>query len=270
VPAGGGRFIFALPWLGGSLVGTTDSDHPTPDLDHVRPADDDVEYLLEAVNAFFGTELGASDITGAFAGVRPLISSADQGKSVDISRKAELYETSSGMVTITGGKLTTWRRMAKMAVDRLVEREARDAPCRTHEIPLGQAIEASELPRVQGVAPEAYAALAGRYGHTAHDVLAIAAQRGALAQPVVAGQPDLLAEAVHAARHEQARTVGDVLLRRTRLGLVAARDVTADGGAAARRVAAAMAPELGWDEGAVDRAAAAFADEASAEGLVPG
>ncbi|HEY4099078.1 MAG TPA: FAD-dependent oxidoreductase, partial [Baekduia sp.] len=104
MPAGGGRFIFALPWLGGSLVGTTDSDHPTPDLDHVRPADDDVEYLLEAVNAFFGTELGASDITGAFAGVRPLISSADQGKSVDISRKAELYETSSGMVTITGGK----------------------------------------------------------------------------------------------------------------------------------------------------------------------
>jgi glycerol-3-phosphate dehydrogenase len=160
--------------------------------------------------------------------------------------------------------------MAKMAVDRLVEREARDAPCRTHEIPLGQAIEASELPRVEGVAPEAYASLAGRYGHTAHDVLAIAAQRSELAQPVVAGQPDLLAEAVHAVRREQARTVGDVLLRRTRLGLVAARDVTADSGAAARRVATAMAPELGWDDGATQRAAAAFAGEASAEGLVPG
>ena len=60
---------------------------------------------------------------------------------MDISRKAELYETSSGMITITGGKLTTWRRMAKMTVDRLVEREAREAPCHTHEIPLGQAIE---------------------------------------------------------------------------------------------------------------------------------
>ena len=74
--------------------------------------------------------------------MRPLISTGDPKKSVDISRKAELYETSSGMITITGGKLTTWRRMAKMTVDRLVEREARDAPCRTHEIPLGQAIAA--------------------------------------------------------------------------------------------------------------------------------
>jgi glycerol-3-phosphate dehydrogenase len=270
VPAGGGRFIFALPWLGGSLVGTTDTDYDATDLDHVRPADDDVEYLLDAVNAFFATELTASDITGAFAGVRPLISSADAGKSVDISRKAELYETSSGMVTITGGKLTTWRRMAKMAVDRLVEREARDAPCRTHEIPLGQAIEASELPRVEGVREEAYAPLAARYGHAAHDVLAIAAQRGELAQPVVEGRPDLLAEVVHAARREQARTVGDVLLRRTRLGLVAARDVAAPDGEVARRVAAAMASETGWDGAAQEAAAAAFADEARAEGIVPG
>ncbi len=270
VPAGGGRFIFALPWLGGSLVGTTDTDYDATDLDHVRPADDDVEYLLDAVNEFFATELTASDITGAFAGVRPLISSADAGKSVDISRKAELYETSSGMVTITGGKLTTWRRMAKMAVDRLVEREARDAPCRTHEIPLGQAIEASELPRVEGVREDAYAPLAARYGHAAHDVLAIAAQRGELAQPVVEGQPDLLAEVVHAARREQARTVGDVLLRRTRLGLVAARDVAAPGGDVARRVAAAMASETGWDGAAQEAAAAAFADEAQAEGIVPG
>jgi glycerol-3-phosphate dehydrogenase len=270
VPAGGGRFIFALPWLGGSLVGTTDTDYDATDLDHVRPADEDVEYLLDAVNEFFATELTASDITGAFAGVRPLISSADAGKSVDISRKAELYETSSGMVTITGGKLTTWRRMAKLAVDRLVEREARDAPCRTHEIPLGQAIDASELPRVEGVPDDAYAPLAARYGHAAHDVLAIAAERGELAQPVVDGQPDLMAEVVHAARREQARTVGDALLRRTRLGLVAARSVAAPDGAAARRVAAAMAPDLGWDAPAVQRAADAFAQEARAEGIVPG
>jgi glycerol-3-phosphate dehydrogenase len=266
VPAGGGRFIFALPWLGGSLVGTTDTDYDATDLDHVKPADDDLEYLLEAVNEFFATELTQSDITGAFAGVRPLISSADAGKSVDISRKAELYETSSGMVTITGGKLTTWRRMAKMAVDRLVEREARDAPCRTHEIPLGQAIGADELPRVAGVADDAYAPLASRYGSVAHDVLALATDAPTLAEPVVDGQPDLLAEVVYAARREQARTVGDVLLRRTRLGLVAARDV----GAQAARVAAAMAPELGWDAAAQARAVAAFADEAKAEGNVPG
>ena len=128
-PAGGGRTIFVLPWLGQTLVGTTDNDYEG-DLEHVQPAPEDVAYLLDAVNAFFATQLGAADIAGAFAGVRPLISTGDPKKSVDISRKAELYETSSGLVTITGGKLTTWRRMAKLAVDRIVEREGRDAPCR--------------------------------------------------------------------------------------------------------------------------------------------
>ncbi len=151
VPAGSGRSIFALPWLGHTLIGTTDNDYEGA-LEHVGPASEDIDYLLEAVNSFFGTELGAEHLTGAFAGVRPLISTGDPKKSVDISRKAELYETSSGMITITGGKLTTWRRMAKMTVDRLVEREAREAACRTHEIPLGQAVSPDSLPRVEGVA----------------------------------------------------------------------------------------------------------------------
>ncbi|PTL55493.1 glycerol-3-phosphate dehydrogenase/oxidase [Paraconexibacter algicola] len=272
VPAGGGRTIFALPWLGSTLIGTTDNDFDPEGeraLDHVQPAAEDLDYLLEATNGFFGTSLGVEDITGAFAGVRPLISTGDPGKSVDISRKAELYETSSGMITITGGKLTTWRRMAKMAVDRLVERDARDAPCRTHEIPLGFAVGADELPRVEGVPDEAYAQLAGRYGHAAHDVLRIAAERGELAQPVVEGGPaDLLAEVVHAARREQARSVGDVLLRRTRLGLTAAREVAALDGVTAERVARAMAPELGWDDARVAQEVSTFLAEAAAEGIV--
>ena len=178
MPAGGGRTIFALPWLGRTLLGTTDNDFEGAlATHHVPPADEDIDYLLDAANDYFGTSLDADDLTGAYAGVRPLISTGDPRKSVDISRKAELYETSSGMVTITGGKLTTWRRMAKMTVDRLVEREARDAPCRTHEIPLGATVAAGDLPRVDGVPDEAYAALAGRYGHAAHDVLAVARER---------------------------------------------------------------------------------------------
>jgi glycerol-3-phosphate dehydrogenase len=264
VPAGGGRTIFALPWLGRTLLGTTDNDYEG-ELDFIAPDPSDIAYILEAVNGFFGQALTPDDLTGAYAGVRPLISSGDPKKSVDISRKAELYETSS-MITITGGKLTTWRRMAKMAVDRLVDRDARDAPCRTHEIPLGQAIEPDALPRVEGVDPSAYAALAGRYGYAARGVLAIAAERGELAQPVVDGRPDLLAEVVHAARHEQARSLGDVLLRRTRLGLLAARQVT-DSDAAAR-VAAALAPELGWDAERVAAELQRFAQEAEAEGIV--
>jgi glycerol-3-phosphate dehydrogenase len=277
VPAGGGRSIFALPWLGHTLVGTTDNDYEGP-LDHIQPSGEDIAYLLEAVNGFFGTELVSTQLTGAFAGVRPLISTGDPKKSVDISRKAELYETSSGMITITGGKLTTWRRMAKMTVDRLVERDARDAPCRTHEIPLGQAIDAADLPRVEGVPDASYEALAARYGHAAHDVLALAAERGELAQPVVLGLPDLLAEVALAARREQARSVGDVLLRRTRLGLLAARELTADGGSQGdrslallspvRRVADVLARELGWDKARTKLEIERFAEEARAEGIL--
>jgi glycerol-3-phosphate dehydrogenase len=272
VPAGGGRSIFALPWLGHTLVGTTDNDYDGP-LEHIQPSTDDVDYLLHAVNEFFATSLGPGDLTGAFAGVRPLISTGDPKKSVDISRKAELYETSSGMITITGGKLTTWRRMAKMTVDRIVERDARDAPCRTHEIPLGQAISAEELPRVEGVPGASYQALASRYGHAAHEVLALAADRGELAQPIVPGLPDLLAEVALAARHEQARSIGDAMLRRTRLGLLAARELTAAPRAGAesgpvQRVAAVLARELGWDATRLARELEGFAAEALAEGIV--
>jgi glycerol-3-phosphate dehydrogenase len=266
VPAGSGRSIFALPWLGHTLVGTTDNDYEGP-LEHVRPSEDDIAYLLDAVNAFFGSDLGPGDMTGAFAGVRPLISTGDPKKSVDISRKAELYETSSGMITITGGKLTTWRRMAKMTVDRLALRDASDAPCRTQEIPLGQAIDAQELERVEGVPEESYAALAARYGHAAHEVLALAAARGELAQPVVEGLPDLLAEAVLAARREQARGLSDVLLRRTRLGLLAARELGADGAAVAR-VADVLAGELGWSSRRTSAEIERFREEALAEGLI--
>jgi glycerol-3-phosphate dehydrogenase len=277
VPAGSGRSIFALPWLGHTLVGTTDNDYEGT-LDHIKPSEEDVDYLLDAVNAFFASSLTPGDLTGAFAGVRPLISTGDPKKSVDISRKAELYETSSGMITITGGKLTTWRRMAKMTVDRLVERDARDAPCRTHEIPLGQAIDADELPRVEGVPESSYQPLASRYGHAAHDVLALAAERGELAQPIVSGLPDLLAEVALAARHEQARSIGDVLLRRTRLGLLAARELVggdptadADADVASRPVQLVgdvLARELGWSPDRLASELSRFAEEAAAEGII--
>ena len=270
VPAGSGRSIFALPWLGRTLVGTTDNDYEGS-LAHVSPSGEDVDYLLAAVNEFFATDLARGDLTGAYAGVRPLISTGDTKKSVDISRKAELYETSSGMITITGGKLTTWRRMAKMAVDRLVEREARDAPCRTAEIPLGQAVGVDELPRLAGVSEPVRVALAGRYGYGAHEVLALIAERPELAEPIVPGLPDAMAEVVIAARLEQARSVGDVLLRRTRLGLLAARELLGDSGSGAphvERVAALLGRELGWSEQRVAAEVEGFLEEARLEGIL--
>ncbi len=268
VPAGAGRTIFALPWLGRTLIGTTDTDYDG-DIDAVSPAAEDVDYLLSAVNEFFATELTRVDITGAHAGVRPLIAIGDPKKSVDISRKAELYETSSGLVTITGGKLTTWRRMAKLAVDRLVEREAREAPCRTQEIPLGQAVASEELARVEGVPDESYPALAARYGYAAHAVLEVAGECSELAGPVVPGRPDLLAELVFAARREQAGALADVLLRRTRLGVVAARDLCDPAGTALTAAARALGGELGWDEAAQRREVGRFLEAAAREGILP-
>jgi glycerol-3-phosphate dehydrogenase len=266
VPGPDGRSAFALPWLGRILLGTTDNDYEGP-LDHVPPGEEDVQYLLDACNEFFGSTLSTSDLTGAYAGVRPLVSTADPKKSVDISRKAELFETSSGLLTITGGKLTTWRRMAKLTVDRVVEREGREAPCRTHEIPLGEPAGQDDLPEVDGVTEESRTLLAGRYGHASREVLDLAAARPGLEKRIVADLPDLLAEAPFAATHEQARTIGDVLLRRTRLGLLAAPDLVGEDASAPRAVAEAMAPELGWDEDRIEQELADWRELAAAEGI---
>jgi glycerol-3-phosphate dehydrogenase len=266
VPAGEGRMIFALPWYGRTLIGTTDNDFEG-DTRHPRPAEAEVEYLLDAANAFFGTSLGAGDLVGAYAGVRPLISAGDPRKSVDISRKEELYETSSGMLTITGGKLTTYRRMAKLTVDRLVLREGREAPCRTAEIPLGMEARPADLEAPDEVGEEALSQLAFRYGHAARRVLDLARERPELAAPMVPGRPDLMAEAVLAARHEQARSLADVLLRRTRLGILAApalRDPEV-----LRPIAAAVGAELGWSEARVGSETRAWGEIAATEGVDP-
>ncbi len=266
VPAGGDRTIFALPWLGQTLIGTTDNDYEGS-LEHPEVALEDVEYLLEAVNAFFDTDFGSGEVAGAYAGVRPLISTGDPKKSVDISRKAELYETSSRMITITGGKFTTWRRMAKLAVDRMVEREFREAPCRTHEIPLGHAVDPRELRTRDVVSEESLHHLASRYGHFAERVLELCVERPELGAPIIEGMPDLLVEALVAARYEQARSVADVLLRRTRLGLLAGRRLLEHEGAV-KRVAQAMGSELGWNRRQVKREAERWREAVDEEGLV--
>jgi glycerol-3-phosphate dehydrogenase len=201
--------------------------------------------------------------------VRPLISSNDPKKSVDISRKAELYETSSGLVTITGGKLTTWRRMAKLAVDRVVEREGREAPCRTHEIQLGMPVDADALPEAPGVDEDTREHLASRYGHAANLVMRMAEADSGLARRISPELPDIAAEAAFAVDHEQTHSVSDVLLRRTRLGLLDARRLCEPGAEGPQTVARAMAGQLGWDDARVERELADWHDVARAEGLVP-
>jgi glycerol-3-phosphate dehydrogenase len=131
-------------------------------------------------------------------------------------------------------------------------------------------VSALDLPRVEGVGEDAFEQLAGRYGYAAHEILAIAAERGELAQPILPGMPDLLAEAAFAGRREQARSVTDVLLRRTRLGLTAARSLLAPGEQAPERVARALGAELGWDEARTAMEAERFRSDAAEEGLAVG
>jgi glycerol-3-phosphate dehydrogenase len=266
VPAGGERTIFALPWYGRVLVGTTDNDYEG-DIDHVPPSESDVEYLLDALNGFFGTKLGPDDLTGAYAGVRPLISSGDPKKSVDISRKAELYETSSGMLTITGGKLTTFRRMAAQVVDRITDRDGRDAECRTDDIPLGMSARPDDLETSVELPEGAADQLAFRYGHASRAVLDLCEERPELAEPIAPGHPDLLAEVVIAARREQARSVADVLLRRTRLGLLAAKELRDPDTTLA--VARLLGEELGWSESRVVAEQGEWGSLIATEGLDP-
>lgn len=271
VPAGHGRMMFTLPWMGRTLVGTTDVDYEG-ELGHVAPPADDVEYILEALNHFFETDLTTANITGAYAGVRPLISTGDPKKSVDISRTSELYETPGGMITITGGKLTTWRQMACDVVDRIVARDRREAPARTEEIPLGLPIDPADLQVAQGIDDVARAHLAARYGYAANEVVGFARSDPHLATPIVSGLPDRLAEVTMAARNEQARTLGDVFLRRTRLGILAARELVAGGGDVPMSVAAVadvMAAELGWDEHRRNAECDEWQRVANAEGILP-
>ena len=271
VPAGEGRMMFTLPWHGRTLVGTTDVEYDG-DLSHVAAPIDDVEYILNALNHFFETSLTTAQITGAYAGVRPLIATGDPKKSVDISRTSEMYETPSGMITMTGGKLTTWRTMAEEVVDRLVARDGREAPSRTEEIPLGLPIAPEDLAVAAGIDDAGREHLAARYGYAANDVVSIARADPALAQPIVAGLPDRLAEVTMAARKEQARSIADVLLRRTRLGILAARELVAGAGdvpMAVQHVADAMAAELGWDDARKAHECDEWQRVAGAEGILP-
>ena len=199
---------------GATLIGTTDNDYDETTSTTSGPPPATSTTCWTRSTRFFGTDAGARATSpGAYAGVRPLISTGDPKKSVDISRKAELYETSSGMITITGGKLTTWRRMAKMAVDRLVEREARDAPCRTHEIPLGQAVDpddaAARRGRARGRLRARWPAATATPRTTCWPIAARARRAGA-ADRRPALRPTCWPRSCYAARREQARTVGDV------------------------------------------------------------
>ena len=221
---GDGRNMFAIPWGRQTILGTTDTAYDGP-LDAVSVEERDVEYVLGACNALFHSSLSAGDVVGAWAGCRPLLRGSSEAMS-DLSRRHALSEGPTGLLTITGGKLTTYRRMAKDVVDRVVDRDGMKARCRTDEIPLGSSrpyddvvAEVLGAAKAHGLGDEEVAAtLVRQHGEAAADVLSLALETGLVA-PLSGAACHLMAEVLYAARHEGAATLEDVFARRTRLAL---------------------------------------------------
>ncbi len=236
------RSLFLVPWgpkpdgtFEHAYIGTTDTDY-NGSIDDPQCTKDDIDYVLRAVNASLTTDVTEADITGVWAGLRPLVKAADDGRTADLSRNHALHQSTNGMFTITGGKLTTYREMAEDTVDAVVHQLGRKAKCHTRSLRL---LGAGRRQRPDG---SAESHLYGRYGTLADEIRALVAADPSLGTPLAPGQPHLRAEAVYAVRHEMALTVDDVLTRRTRIRLFDRRAAME----AAHVVASLMATELGW------------------------
>lgn len=254
------RSLFLVPWVprpGGGFdhcyIGTTDTDFDG-DPDAPQTDQHDIEYVLAAVNHHLTTTITPADITGVWAGLRPLVNQASSGRTADLSRRHAIGTSSSGVITVTGGKLTTYREMAQDAVDEALGRIGRSERCRTRRLRfLG-----SESVQAEGTVD---AHLHGRYGSEAALVQALVEADRTLADPLVPGLRYLRAEAVFAARHEMATTLTDVLVRRTRSHLQdreACLEALAD-------VAELLAAELGWDDPTRDEQMSAYRAVCDAE-----
>jgi glycerol-3-phosphate dehydrogenase len=248
------RSIFVVPWGGRVYLGTTDTDYDGP-LDDPQCTAEDVKYLLDAFNLFSTEPLTEDDIVGTWAGLRPLVKSAETERTADLSRRHAVTVSDSGVVTVTGGKLTTYRKMAADTVDEVVRRLGRGTRrSPTKHLRLRCADGTEELRRPDAAArldvdPDLLAHLVGRFGGEARAVLAMLEADPELAAPLVPGLPYLRAEAVYATRYEMVHTLTDVLARRTR-ALLVARDAASE---AAHSVAKLLAPELGWSAAETQR-----------------
>lgn len=242
-----GRSIFVVPLGDSCYVGTTDTRYSGP-LDHPHCSADDAAELLESLQSAVSVDVSEADVTGAWAGLRPLVAGASSARTADLSRKHQVT-TADGVVTITGGKLTTYRKMAADAVDVVVDLlpgpNHRGRRSKTKRLRLrGAADPQSVKTDMESMGFDGNTArhLAERYGGEANCIARLAASDPDLGHPLASGLPYLRAEVVWAARQEMARTVDDVLSRRTQ---ARHRRVEASMAAAAD-AAELLASELGW------------------------
>jgi glycerol-3-phosphate dehydrogenase len=276
------RSIFVVSWGDQVYLGTTDTEWNGP-LDDPGCLPEDVDYILSAANAITTEPLGRSDITGIWTGLRPLLAPPEHGhapseRTADLSRRHTVRTSEGGVVTVTGGKLTTYRKMAEDTVDVVLKcMGRRPKGCvtkdlrlrgaarglRTAPTPGGTSAAGAGGGQTRGVddAASVAAHLASRYGSETPAVLALVGERPNLLDPLVEGLHYLRVEALYAVRHEMARSVADVLDRRTRASLRDARAAAA----AADAVAELIGPELGWSAERAAAEARSYADALLAE-----
>ena len=239
-----GRIAFIVPWAGRFVLGTTDVPY-TGDLSAPVATANESDYLLDHANRYLRRPLQLADITAAYAGIRPLVAAAE-GSTAALSRDHQVVISPGGLISIVGGKLTTYRKMAEDTVNAVAAREGAHRECRTAGIPLagaGRRAEAHAALMASPLAQDQQAHLLEHYGSIALDVLALIREEPALGRRLADGLPVTAAEVVYAYRAELAVSLSDCLYLRTRLAVLDA--AVADDAAA--EVAELMTRELGWD-----------------------
>ena len=250
-----GRVMFVLPWGDLSYIGTTETeDSVAPE--RVRATGDDVVYLLRSANAFFPrARLAPHDVVSTWAGLRPLLAPDTSRSAGAVSREHRVVESPSGLVTIAGGKLTTYRVMGRDVADRVATRlrqldgrQPAGAPA-TDRLPLpgGETADLDVLissALARGVGEPTAKHLVASYGTESAAVLNLVDKQRALGKPILEGRPEIRAEVVHAVQREMALRLADVLIRRTHLFYQARGQAVT----ATAVVADLMGPLLGWDE----------------------
>jgi glycerol-3-phosphate dehydrogenase len=202
-----GRVLFGIPWHGHTVVGTTDTPIDAPSYDPL-PMDQEIEFILETAERYLSRPPTRADVLSVYVGIRPLVKAAgsDTSKTSALSRDHTIHVDNSGLLTIAGGKWTTYRHMAEDCVDHAITLGRLDEkPCVTRNLHVhGYREEIDDLGPL------------GVYGSDAAAIQALAASDASLAAPLDPALPYIAAEVVWAAREEMARTVDDVLSRRTR------------------------------------------------------
>ena len=261
------RSLFVIPWVSNgdgtykyTYIGTTDTDFKGS-VNDPQCTKDDIDYVLRALNAAVNTGVTESDVTAVWSGLRPLVQTSDgeavKGRTADLSRRHRVTTSPNGVVTVTGGKLTTYREMSQDAVDAVVQLLGSRRRCSTQRLSLRGSARFSPSKNASDLVRH----IESRYGTDANLIYALIESDPHLETVLIEGLPYVKAEAIFAVTHEMATTLDDVLSRRTRSRLFDRRATIAQAG----EVAALIAPLLNWDETRVANETRAFIDDCARE-----